>query len=298
MDKVEISLDPVMQGVLALILMFIMFSVALGLRVEHFRMVARAPGDVIKGLLVQVVALPAVTMVFVYLLSLPASIALGLIIVASCPGGNVSNFFCKLSHANVAYSVTLTALSSVVAVFMIPISILFWGGFYAPIADLLQSIDLDRGMFLARTVVLLGVPLFIGMAVAHKWPDLSDKIQQKALPASIVLLFALVLISLTNNADLILNYWPAIMGIVTGHNLLAFLLGGTVGRLLLSDRAKRRTLVFEVGLQNTGLGLVILLSQFKGIGGAALITATWGIWHLFTGLALAVFYRQRGEIND
>ncbi|WND01613.1 hypothetical protein QGN29_08575 [Temperatibacter marinus] len=297
-DRVVISMDSTMQGILAAILIFMMFSVALGLRGSHFTRIVQAPGDVVSGLLVQVIGLPAVTMAFIHLLQLPASIALGLIIVASCPGGNVSNFFARISHANVAYSITLTALSGIFAVLMIPISVLFWGGLYEPIDLLLKEIDLDRGLFFIRIFAMLGFPLFVGMMIAHKHPDFADRLQKKAVPLSVVLLGVLIVITVSQNSDLLFSFGPSILSVVVLHNIVAFALGGIAAALLMKERGKFRTLIFEVGLQNTGLALVILLSEFQGLGGAALITATWGIWHMVTGFGLAGLFRLQDKKHD
>ena len=117
------------------------------------------------------------------------------------------------------------------------------------------------------------------------------------LPIAIGILVFLIVSGLINNSDLIFKYGSTIYPIVIGHNALAFLVGFSIGKFTLKSVRKVRALTFEVGIQNTGLGLLIVLTQMGGVGSTALIVGTWSIWHLFAGFLLASSFRLSDRIN-
>ena len=180
LDSLRIVLDPVGQAGVAAALMLVMFSVALGLSVNDFHFIRTKPVTYLGGVLTQVIGLPLLTLALLALLKPPASIALGMIVVACCPGGAVSNLLTYLSKGAVAYSVALTATSSILAAIVTPVSILFWSNLYPPTAELLQTIDVSPALFLIQTMVLLGVPLMAGMIVAARAPDVAERLRKPA----------------------------------------------------------------------------------------------------------------------
>jgi len=299
LDSLRIVLDPVGQAGVALALMLVMFGVALGLRVDDFRILADKPRIFFGGIVTQVILLPLVTFGLIHLIAPPPSIALGMIVVACCPGGSVSNLLTYLSKGEVAVSVALTATSSMLAALLTPASTLFWSQAYAPTAELLRSLEVSPLLFIGQTTVLLAIPLAAGMIVAAKAPTVADKIKKKT-----TLIGALVLIG-TIIYGVIYFYpvlWPAVgmlASITILHNSAAFLTGATAGWILSRESSVRRALTFEVGIQNSGLALIILLSQLKGVGGAAAIAAVWGVWHIIAGGTLAFLYNYvDGKLNE
>lgn len=299
LDSLRIVLDPIGQAGVALALMLVMFGVALGLRVDDFRILADKPRIFFGGVVTQIILLPLVTFGLIHLISPPPSIALGMIVVACCPGGSVSNLLTYLSKGEVAVSVALTATSSMLAALLTPASTLFWAQSYAPTAELLRSLDVSPLLFIGQTTLLLAIPLAAGMIVAAKAPGLANKIKKKT-----TLIGALVLIG-TIIYGVIYFYpvlWPAVgllASVTIMHNSAAFLTGATAGWLLSKRSAVRRALTFEVGIQNSGLALIILLSQLKGVGGAAAVAAVWGVWHIIAGGTLAFLYNYvDGKLNE
>jgi len=290
-DQLQVIVDDQSRLGIALILFVMMFSVALTLKLEDFGLVRREPGRVLGGVAVQLLGLPLLTLGLILILSPPASIALGMLIVASCPGGNVSNLLTRAANGNTAYSVTLTAISSVSAAVVTPLSILFWAGMYGPADALVRSLDVDPWPFFTQTAALLAVPLMLGMALNHWKPDLAGGIARILGPLALGCIALLVAVGIVQNWPLILATGAVIIPIVVLHNGSAFALGWLSGRALGMETARRRALTFEVGIQNSGLGLVILLSQFSGVGGAAAIIGTWSIWHLVGGSLLAGLFR-------
>ncbi len=267
-----------------------MFSIALGLKPEHFAFLRKRPLVFFGGLGAQLIALPAMTLALIAVLSPPPSIALGMIVVAACPGGNVSNFMSWAARGDVAYSVSLTAGSSVVAALWTPAAILLWSGLYPPTAELLNSIDFDRLSFVAQTTLMLAAPLGLGMVMAHWRPELAARIRGPlALFAAGVLAF-IVITGVIEFMPILLPGWALIVIPVVLHNALAFATGAAAGRAFGATPSQRRSLTFEVGIQNAGLAVVLLLAQLKGLGGAAAIAALWGVWHFVSGgLMISIF---------
>ena len=299
LDSLRIVLDPIGQAGVALALVLVMFSVALGLRVDDFAFLREKPLLFAGGVISQVVILPLVTFLLILVLRPAASIALGMIVVACCPGGAVSNLLTYLSRGNVAVSVALTATSSLLAAILTPTSILFWSQAYEPTATLLRTLEVNPLIFIGQTALLLAVPLVLGMVLAARAPDVAARIKQRTTVLGVSVLVGVIIYGIVYFFPVLFPALPLLGGIVVLHNTLAFATGALAGRALSRLSATRRALTFEIGIQNSGLALVILLSQLKGLGGAAAIAAVWGVWHLIAGGLLAVFFRQldviRGE---
>lgn len=290
LDSLRIVLDPLGQAGVALALMLVMFGVALGLRVQDFRILADQPSLYLGGVLAQIVLLPLVTFGLIILISPPPSIALGMIVVACCPGGSVSNLLTYLSRGDIAVSVALTATSSMLAALLTPASTLFWARAYQPTAELLVSLDVNPLLFIGQTTLLLALPLAAGMIVAAKVPDFAERIRKRATVAGATVLGATIIYGIAYFYPIL---WPAIgllAGITIMHNTVAFATGAAVGMVLSKQSSIRRALTFEIGIQNAGLALIILLAQLKGVGGAAAVAAVWGVWDLIAGGLLAISY--------
>lgn len=293
LDDITLAIDPTAQAVLAVLLAFIMFSVALGLSVEQLRAVARQPAAVLGGLGLQVLVLPALTFVAAWLLAPTPSIALGMMVVAACPGGSVSNLFTLTARGDTALSVSLTALSSVVAAVSTPLNIVVWASLDPRTAVLLREVGLDRTAFLVQTGLILAVPLGAGMLLAARAPGLARTLRKPCHRVAFAALLLFAAGAVATNRGHLASFGAVLMPVVIAHNALALLLGYAGARLLRLPPAGRRSMAFEIGIQNSGLGLVILLGQFRGLGGAALVTAAWGVWHLISGSLLATLWARR-----
>ena len=298
LDSLRIVLDPIGQAGVALALMLVMFSVALGLRIDDFSFLRTRPMLFAGGVVSQVVLLPLGTFLLILVIEPAASIALGMIVVACCPGGAVSNLLTYLSRGNVAASVALTATSSLLAAILTPTSILLWSHAYTPTADLLQTLDVSPMIFLAQTTFLLAVPLILGMVVAAKAPDVAARMKKRTTVLGVSVLVGVIIYGIVYFFPVLWPAVPLLGSVVVIHNAVAFGIGALAGRVLSRQSPTRRALTFEIGIQNSGLALVILLSQLKGLGGAAAIAAVWGVWHLVAGGLLALFFRQVVGDND
>jgi len=263
-----------------------MLTVALGLRTNDFTFIRTNPLSVIVGMAAQLIGLPLLTLGLIIWLAPAPQNALGMIVIACCPGGNMSNLLTRLANGDTAYSVSLTMLSSVFAVSVLPFAILFWTGLYGPTSALLDEINIDRQQFIITTTLTLMFPLMAGLWVAHSRPEIATKLNKAFMPFSVGILIIVIIVGLAGNLDLFLDYGTTIMPIVIMHNTLAFILGGMIGFLFLKHTKRTRTLSFEVGIQNSGLGLLIVLTQMGSVGGAAIIVGAWGVWHLIAGFIL------------
>ena len=288
-----------------IILAFVMFGVALGIKPQTFKDVFTKPKSVIVGVLLQWVALPAVTFVIALALSpmITPMIALGMILVASCPGGNISNFMSSLSKGNVELSVSMTAITTAAAPFITPLNFFFWGSLYSQIISIKSDIPtlvIPFFPMLEQILLLLGVPIVLGLIFSHYFPNATKKITKPALVLSIVLFFGMVIVSFAQNFQLFLDNIFYVFFIVLIHNACALgagYLGGTLAKVPLRDR---RSLTVETGIQNSGLGLVLLFNPaifpaeiWHGhYGGMLFITAWWGIWHIISGLSVSYLFRR------
>ena len=291
LNQLTIALDPSLQLMLAAAIVIMMFAIALGLRPEHFSFLRSDPKLFFGGLAAQLIALPALTIALATILQPAPSIALGMIVVAACPGGNVSNFMTYAARGDTAYSVSLTAGSSVIAALWTPASILLWSELYAPTADLLETIEFNRLSFILQTTFMLAAPLGLGMTTAFFRPNIAEKLRKPLARFGAAIMAFVIIRGTIDFWPILIGAWAIIMIPVIAHNAAAFALGAAAGRILSASSPQQRSLTFEVGIQNAGLAVVLLIAQLKGMGGAAAIAAVWGVWHFFSGGAMIAFYR-------
>jgi BASS family bile acid:Na+ symporter len=221
LDQVRLSFSANSLDYLNIILAFIMFGVALNLRVEDFKRVLIDPKAATIGIITQFVLLPLFTFLLVYILQPQPSLALGMIMVAACPGGNMSNFFTYLSKGNTALSVSLTAVGTALAIFMTPINFSFYASLYSPASSLLKEVELDAPGMLLSIFTIAGIPLICGMLLAHYNRKLAEKLSRFFKPGSVIVFLGFVVIAFTNNYQVFLDFIHLVIPAVTLHNTLA-----------------------------------------------------------------------------
>ncbi|WP_026210898.1 bile acid:sodium symporter family protein [Flexithrix dorotheae] len=278
---------------LNLCLAFIMFGIALSLKVENFREVAQNLKSTITGITSQFVLLPLLTFLLVWFANPLPGLAAGMILVAACPGGNISNFFTMLSKGNLALSISLSAISTILSTFMTPMNFGFWSGLLPFTDQFLAAINLDLGEMIKIVFLIMGFPLLVGIAVAKWLPKFAKIISQPIKILSVIILFGFIIIAFYNNFDLFLQYFDYVIYLVLIHNALALSGGYLFGKLMKLPENDIKTISIETGIQNSGLGLVIIFNFFEGNGGMAIITAWWGIWHIVSGFAISQFYSYK-----
>lgn len=292
-DQVQLNFDPGALAALNWILAIVMFGVALDLRVEDFRRVLRAPWAPGIGLLCQFLLMPAIATGLLMLIQPAPSVALGIILVAACPGGNVSNFFTSLARGNAALSISMSSISTLAAILMTPFNFLFWGSVNPATAPLLRSISLQPSDILLTVLTILVLPTILGMLAAHYKPAIAAKLTRPMRWFSILVLFAFVIGALQANFEHFKTYIGVAFWVVLLVNAVALTTGYALARLARLGEANARAVCFETGIQNSGFGLILCFNFFGGLGGMAIIAAWWGVWHLITGLSLASYWARR-----
>lgn len=306
------SIDVTMGGgstVLNVVLAFVMFGVALGIKPGTFIDIIKNPKSILLGIVCQLVLLPALTLVLIMALGdwISPMIALGMILVASCPGGNISNFITSLSRGNTELSVSLTAFNTVACVFSTPLNFAIWGGLYLKFASkrdlILPELDIPYWEIFKSVIILLGIPLILGILCSRYLPNLTKKLRKPLQYLSIVVFIVMVVAIFAGNFDAFMKAIKYIFLVVLLHNLLALGIGFSTGTIFKTPYKDRRTLTIETGIQNSGLGLILLLNPnifpetgaWAQNGGMLVITAWWGVWHIISGLTLAYLWRIRGR---
>ncbi len=293
LDHVVINFDSKGLWILNIALAVIMFGVALNITINDFKQLFKQPKPVLVGMLSQFILLPAFTFLLVILINPRPSIALGMIMVAACPGGNISNFFTHLAKGNTALSVSLTAFATFLAMIMTPLNFELYGSLYPPTSHIIKSVELDPFELVKLITMILGIPLVLGMYLRHLRPRMAILLSKVLKPLSIAVFVGIVIIAFANNMDVFNNYIDHVLLIGILHNILAISLGFLVARLFRLSFQNQKTLAIETGIQNSGLGLLLIFTFFKGIGGMAILVAFWGIWHIISGLILAGYWSSR-----
>ncbi|MFY0598220.1 MAG: bile acid:sodium symporter family protein [Cyclobacteriaceae bacterium] len=292
-DSITLNFNDQNIFILNLSLAFIMFGVAMQLKLSDFKLILSNPVGAIAGILSQFIVLPVLTFVLIWVIEPHPTFALGMMMVAACPGGNISNFFSATSKGNIALSVSLTAISSVLAIFMTPFNLSFWASNYPPTAELLTEVNLNIGDVFQTILIILGIPIVLGMFIRYKYPSTTVKLHPYMHYASILIFAAIVILAFSANFDIFIHYIYLVVLLVFVHNAVAFVSGYQIGRIFRLPTADRRTLAIETGIQNSGLGLLLIFAFFKGLGGMAIVAAWWGIWHIIAGLTVSYFWKNK-----
>lgn len=289
-DALRLNLDDSGLLIMNVSLAVIMFGVALELTVESFKRIARDPKSTIVGVFSQFILLPAITFLLVYFFEPHPSMALGMFMVAACPGGNVSNFFSLLAKGNAALSVSLTAIATTTAIIMTPFNFTLWASLYEPTSMILKDIHINLWEVFKIIGLILGIPLILGMTVRHKKEELAQKISGWIKGFGIVFFAGFVVVAFVMNFENFLSYVHLVIALVFFHNAFALSGGYAISSLFNLSEKDRKSITIETGIQNSGLGLLLIFNFFEGLGGMALVAAWWGIWHIVTGLAIGWYW--------
>ena len=307
LDAIKVNMNEAGMNTINIVLAFVMFGVALGIKPKTFVEIFKKPQSVFLGILCQMILLPALTFLLTITFKnwISPMIALGMILVASCPGGNISNFITSLSRGNTELSVSLTAINTALCIFTTPLNFSFWGGLYLNFAEkrmLLPELEIPFWEIFKTIVILLGIPLVLGMLCSQYLPKVANALKKPMQYLSVAFFIVMVVLTFGNNIDAFMKCIRYIFLIVLVHNLLALGIGFGTGTLFKVPYKDRRTLTIETGIQNSGLGLVLLFNPaifspevWANNGGMVVIVAWWGVWHIISGLTLAWSWKVRGR---
>ncbi|WP_166136556.1 bile acid:sodium symporter family protein [Nocardioides ochotonae] len=292
-DNIRIAFEEGSLTTLKIVIGAILFGIALDTRLSDFAAAVRRPVVIAIGVVAQFLLLPALTFALTLLLDVRGSVALGMILVACCPPGNVSNILTHRAGGDVALSVSMTAIGNVLAIFLMPINMAFWGSLHPTGDALLRDIDLSALDMLTEISFVIGVPFVAGITIARLWPRVAAVGHRIIGPLSFLALGGVILIGVTNNWGIFVDYIGIVLLAVFLHDALALLLGYGIARATRLPLPSTQAMTFEVGIRNAGLGLLLVFTYFDGLGGMALVAAWWGIWDIIAGLAVAQWWRTR-----
>lgn len=303
LDHIRLNFSPSSLHALNIAIGFVMFGVALEIKIQSFKEILYSPKPAIIGFISQFLVLPALTFGLIVLLKdfLTPSMALGMVLVAACPGGNISNFISSLAKGNIALSVSLTAIATVMAIILTPINFAFWGKLVIQFFEsqsagaLIRPLQIDVFQVFQTIFIILGLPLFLGIYFNHKFPKITAKITGPIKKLSILIFSAIVVLALAKNFDYFIHAIQYIFIIVLLHNALALSTGYSLGAIFKLSKPNRRSISIETGIQNSGLALVLIFNPKifppeLELGGMAIIAAWWGIWHIIAGLGIAAVW--------
>lgn len=307
LDHVRLNFSASGLFFLNIALAFIMFGVALDIRIDDFKAVIQKPKSAITGIISQFLLLPFLTFLLVILIKPTPTVALGMILVASCPGGNISNFMSSMAKANAALSVSLTAFATLSAIFMTPMNFAIWGDFYikfynaSAAQDILRPLEIDKLQMFQTVFILLGIPVILGLIFSAKLPKITDRIKKPIKTGSILFFIVMVIAMLSANFSQFTKFVHLVFFIVLLHNALALGTGFIFSTILKRPRVDRRAITIETGIQNSGLALALMFNPKifppeLELGGMAVIAAWWGIWHIISGLAMATLWSKKSII--
>lgn len=292
-DDIHIEFSADSMVLLRIIIACILFGIALDTRAEDFREAFRRPKAIVVGVGAQFLILPALTFLLTLLLGVGGSIALGMILVACCPPGNVSNIVTHQAKGDVALSVSMTAVSNVLSIVLMPLNFALWGNLHPTGGAIMQTIDLSALDMLIEVLLVIGLPFVLGLAIAHVAPRASARAGRIVSPIAFLALAGLIAVALANNWGLFVTWIGVAALAVFLHDTLAMGLGYGIARTFRLPTPQRKAMTFEVGVRNSGLGLLLVFSFFDGLGGMALIAAWWGIWDIIQALIVARAWRWR-----
>jgi bile acid:Na+ symporter, BASS family len=272
------------------------FSVALELKIDDFKGVAKAPKAVIAGLIPQFILLPVGTWAATLILDLPANIEIAMILVACCPGGSLSNYVTHYGRGNTALSLSVSAIASVLALFLTPFNFAWMVATNPATSSYMKTLALNPGDIFFSLLFLLAIPLTLGLLFAHKLPAITAKIRKPLSNFAFIALIAFIVLALVKDrSNLTLALLPT-LAIVILHNASGLFFGWITSKAMNISDKDTRAVMIEGGMQNSGLALGIILLQFNNDFGMVILASLWGIWHIVSGMACALYWRKKDGV--
>ncbi|WP_243077015.1 bile acid:sodium symporter family protein [Microbacterium sp. SS28] len=291
-DDVVLNFTPGTLVILNVVLALIMLGIALDTSPEDFTVVARKPKPFVIAILAQLIVLPAVTFALTLILPVTPSMALGMILVACCPPGNISQVLTHRSGGNVALSVSMTAVSNLVYIVVLPLSVAFWGSLHPTARTLLETVELNPLQMLLDIFLIIGVPFLAGLGIRARYPAFAARVQPFVKWFSLLALVGFIVAALAGNWAYFVAFLGVILVVVAIHDAVALAIGYSTAVVGGLGTRERKAMTFEVGIRNAGLGLGLVFTFFGGLGGMAIVAGWWGIWDIIAGLIVAALWAR------
>jgi BASS family bile acid:Na+ symporter len=297
-DQATFNFSPTIGLAVAVMVGFLVFAVALDLTWAQFRRVLQAPKAPGVGLLAQFIMLPAVAYGIGLLMVDTASIALGLLLVACCPAGALSNYLTGVARGSVATSVSMTAISTTASVVATPLLFAFWASLNPQTNAVLRQIQLDPKRVVMMLVIMLVVPIALGMIIRAVRPGTADRIRRPARRVAGGVFAAVVAILLLGNREVLGNFAASALPPVLITFAAAAALGWVLARLSGLTAADRRAVTLEVAFQNVALAIGLAVTFFPALAGVAITSILWGVVHLTVGFGIAALWMRVPIADD
>ena len=271
------------------LLMIVMFGMGLTLKLEDFKIVVTRPKDIIVGCIAQFTIMPLLAFALGKIFGLEAGLLAGFVLVGTCPGGTSSNVMTYLGKGDVALSVGMTSVNTLLAPFMTPaITYLL----------LRTSITVDiLSMFFSIIKVVI-VPIALGFIINKFWGKYTQKAANVLPMVSVIAITMIVAAVVSHNAEKILSTGAIVFVIVILHNLLGYACGYGVGKLMKASLPKKKAMAIEVGMQNSGLATSLAGTAFPDLAMATVPGAIFSVWHNISGAVLANVFNRLKEPKE
>jgi BASS family bile acid:Na+ symporter len=291
-DRAEFQFDPRFGIVVGILVAIMVFAIALDLRWEHFKRILRSPRPIVVGMVAQLAFMPALAFLVARAMVHTPSVALGLLLVACCPGGAVSTYLTGVARGDVATSVTLSTLNTVTSIVTLPLIFGLWASANPTTAGLLREVGVDPVKLVMMFVVTVALPILAGMLLHARRPDLADRIRVWVRRVAAILFAIVVVTGVSTNIRLLLDFareaaLPTFL-CCAGSTALGWGLGW-VTRVIEPDR---RAVAIEVGGQNVALAIGMALAFFPSHVGVAVMGAVWSVVQISLLVSLALIWRS------
>jgi BASS family bile acid:Na+ symporter len=295
-DLIRLNINETSINVLKVIIAFLMYAIALELKLSDFKTLFAKPKALLVGLSLQFVFFPILTVLFIQLFDLRASIALGLIMIAASPIGNLANLMTTLAKGNLALSVGLTSFTNLISLITAPLFIIYLGQFNEATAQYLKTIHLDQKEILEGVFIVLGIPVLLGMLTSYYRPRLATKIQQKMKKVSSAFLILFVLSALAVNFQHFLNHVKEIFSITFAYHLLTIVISIILLKITNINYTNVKSILITGIMKNSGLAFSLTLQFFPSLGGMALLVAFATISQLITGFLIVKIFNSKSNL--
>ena len=264
----------------------VMFGMGLTLKPNDFKVVFSRPKDVIIGCIAQFTVMPLLAFLLTKVFQLSPELAIGVILVGTCPGGTSSNVMTYLSKGDVALSVGMTACSTILAPFLTPALTYLYAG---------QTVDVNVwSMFLSIVQVVI-LPIVLGFLINHFFKKFTETVVEILPLISTLAIVAIVAAVVSANSANLMTSGALIIVVVILHNVLGYLLGYVIGKVLKLDETKCCAISIEVGMQNSGLATSLATVHFAQYPLATIPGAVFSVWHNVSGAILANFFARTAD---
>ena len=286
------------QTILIAVLATMVYAVSLDLKIGDFRYVARHPLAVGIGLAAQFALLPLATLGITLVLDLSPAVEAAMLLVSACPGGASSNVITHLGRGNLALSLSISAVSNVLALIFTPLNFSLMIAANPATAGWIKSIAVDPKDLVVSLVLLLAVPMTAALLTSRFAPAVTARIQKPLERFAVIALILFIVVAVAAQWKTFLIALATVFPLVVAHNALGLGLGWGASTLVHLNTADRRAVTIEGGMQNSGLALGIIAAQFSSNIEMVSVAGLWGIWHLISGGTLAFFWRRASARSD